>query len=125
MINTSALQANTGQQVLSGEAQNALTAQDAALIQASGLSTSVTFGQMIAYIIEFILSFLGVIFIILTIYAGFLWMTSAGNEEKISQAKKIMISAVIGLAIVFSAYALTYFVIDKLLEATQGGTGLD
>ena len=85
-----------------------------------------TFARTIAQIIEVVLGFLGVIFIVLIVYAGFLWMTSAGNEEKIATAKKIMISAVIGTAIVLAAYAITYFVVDKLLEATGvNNTGLD
>jgi len=124
IISLPAVQAESSQ-ILSPEAQSALENQDTALIEASGLSTSVTFGEMVSYVIKLLLSFLGVIFIILIIYAGFLWMTSAGNEEKVGQAKKIMVSAVVGLAIIFAAYALTYFVIDQLLEATQGGVGLD
>jgi len=114
-----------GQQVLSPEAQGELLKQDTAFMEAAGLGTQVTLGQMISYVIKTLLSFLGVIFVILFIYAGFLWMTAAGNEEKIGTAKKIMISATIGLAIILAAYAITYFVIDQLLEATKGGTGLD
>jgi len=78
-----------------------------------------TFATAIAEIIKIVLSFLGVIFIVLIVYAGFLWMTSAGNEEKVKKAKDIMVAAVIGVAIVLLAYAITYFVIDKLLEATM------
>jgi len=85
-----------------------------------------TFAQTVAEIIKVVLGFLGVIFIVLIIYAGFLWMTSAGNEEKVTKAKQIMVAAVIGTAIVLAAYALTFFVIDKLLEATGvSSTGLD
>lgn len=79
-----------------------------------------TFAEAISKIIKIVLGFLGVIFIILIIYAGFNWMTSAGNEEKIEKAKKTMVAAVIGVAIVLMAYAITYFVIDSLLEATTG-----
>ena len=112
-------------QTLGSGAKNDLIIQDNAFINTSGLgrqSPSVT----IAYVIEVLLGFLGVIFIILIIYSGFMWMTSAGNEDRIDKAKKIMTSAIIGLAIVLAAYIITHFIIDKLLEATGASiTGLD
>ena len=74
--------------------------------------------ESIASIIQILLSLLGVIFIILIIYAGFMWMTSAGNEERISKAKKVFIAAIIGVAIVLAAYLITVFVIQGLIDAT-------
>ncbi|PIR02872.1 MAG: hypothetical protein COV60_03265 [Candidatus Magasanikbacteria bacterium CG11_big_fil_rev_8_21_14_0_20_43_7] len=68
----------------------------------------------VALVIRFILGFLGIIFLILTLYAGFLWMTSAGNEDNIEKAKKILWGSVIGLAIVLASYAITQFVIGNL-----------
>lgn len=81
---------------------------------------STTFAKSISQIIKVVLGFLGIIFLVLILYAGFTWMTAAGNEDKISTAKKTMTAAIIGVAIVLSAYMITYFVIDQLLIATQG-----
>jgi hypothetical protein len=53
---------------------------------------------------------------ILIIYAGFLWMTSGGNEKHTEQAKNILTSAIIGLIIVLSAYAITAFIGRQLTE---------
>ena len=102
-----------------------LNEQNQAFFKSSGLSGEVSISEVISDIIKLLLSFLGVIFIILIIYAGFKWMLSRGNEEDIGKAKRTMTAAVIGLAIVLSAYLITYFVIDQLLEATKGGVGLD
>lgn len=66
-------------------------------------------------ILDFVLSFIGVLFLILMIYGGFMWMTSAGNEERIKTATRVVVSAVIGLVIVLSAYAITRFVGGELL----------
>ena len=86
----------------------------------SGLkSTDIRYS--IANIIRLSLGFLGVGALILMLYAGFMWMTSAGNEEKVRQAKKILWGAIIGLAIILSAFAITTFVIRNLYLATQGG----
>ncbi|MBI3290905.1 hypothetical protein HYZ76_01325 [Candidatus Falkowbacteria bacterium] len=82
--------------------------------------TPTTFSKTIAGIIKVVLGFLGIIFLVLILYAGFMWMTSAGNEDKISSAKKTMVAAIIGAAIVLAAYAISYFVIDQLLLATKG-----
>lgn len=67
-------------------------------------------------IIGIILSFVGVVFLILMIYAGILWMTARGNEQQVSKAKDLLINATIGMIIVFSAYALTTFLGAQLLQ---------
>lgn len=69
---------------------------------------------IIGVIIGVILSFLGVIFLLLIIYGGFLWMTAAGNEEKVTKAKKIIQNSIVGLIIVIAAYAITVFVGTQL-----------
>lgn len=76
---------------------------------------------IIAKIINIALLFLGVIAVGLIIYAGFIWMTSGGSEDKIDQAKKILRNAVIGLIIVLSAWGIATFVLTKLMGATNGG----
>jgi len=67
-------------------------------------------------IISVVLSLVGVIFLILMIYAGILWMTASGNEQQISKAKSLLINTIIGIIIVFSAYALTTFIGNNLLQ---------
>lgn len=87
----------------------------------SGLATT-DIRVVIGNIIRVFLGLLGTIAIVLILYAGFLWMTASGNEEKIEKAKKILMNAVIGLAIVLSAYGITSFIISRLLSASSGGT---
>ena len=61
----------------------------------------------IATYLSVILSFLGVVFLVLTIYAGYIWMTAQGAQADVDKAKKILAAAVIGFAIIASAYAIT------------------
>ena len=68
----------------------------------------------ISSIVQTVLSFLGVIFLILMIYGGYLWMTARGNEEQTTKAKNTITAAIIGIVIVLSAYAISYLVIKKL-----------
>jgi len=69
-------------------------------------------------IVTVLLGFLGIIAIIIILYGGFVWLTSAGNEEKVGQAKKIITSGIIGLVIIFISYAVATFVINELITAT-------
>ncbi len=66
--------------------------------------------EIIGLIIKIILSFLGVIFLVLMIYGGYTWMTARGNEQQVTKAKDLIIAAVIGLIIVLSAYAITAYI---------------
>lgn len=68
---------------------------------------------IIARIINVALSFLGIVAVLLILYGGFIWMTSAGNEEKITQAKKLLIDAGIGLFIILASFALAQFIFSK------------
>lgn len=64
------------------------------------------------------LGYLGIIVVVIVLWAGFKWMTSGGNEEKVTDAKKTLVSLVIGLAIMLSAYSIVTFVIKALTNAT-------
>jgi len=66
--------------------------------------------------IGLILSFIGVLFLGLMIYAGIIWMTSDGNEQTVAKAKTMIINAAIGIIIVFAAYAATSFLGGEILK---------
>jgi len=77
----------------------------------------------IARIIQVALGFLGILAVVLILYGGFVWMTSAGEPEKIDKAKKILRNAVIGLIIILLAFAIASFILNALLLATLGPPG--
>lgn len=74
----------------------------------------------VANIIVVALGLLGTVSVVLMLYAGFKWMTAGGNEENVKEAQNIIKYAVIGLAIILSAYAITRFVMSSLFKATTG-----
>lgn len=76
---------------------------------------------VIARIIRIFLGILGIIAIGITLYGGFVYMTSGGNEEKIAQARKIIVNGVIGIVIILSAFAIASFIINQLASATGAG----
>lgn len=69
-------------------------------------------------IINVALGILGIVALIIILWGGLTWMTAGGNEEKTGQARKIIASGVIGLIVIFVAYALTTFVFGVLENAT-------
>ncbi len=83
-------------------------------------TTDTTFSQTIGAIIRVALSFMGVIFLALMVYAGILWMTARGEEEPIKKAQKIIMASIIGLIIVVSAYSITNYLVPTVI---QQGTG--
>jgi hypothetical protein len=77
---------------------------------------------IIGRIIAVALTFLGVVFLILMIYAGGIWMTAGGDGKKVEKAKQILINAVVGLVITLAAYGISTFLLNLLGDAT-GGSG--
>lgn len=66
-------------------------------------------------------SFLGIIFFILTIYAGINWMTAQGDTSQVTKAKETLIRAIVGLVIALAAYGITYFVMNMFNPTRTGG----
>ena len=100
--------------------------QTGAFTKAAGIEQVGTEGQaieIVATIIQIFLGFLGIIFVILIIYGGYLWMTSRGNEEQVKKAKDTLQKATIGLIIILAAYAITYFVFTELPFSGGSGSG--
>ncbi len=72
----------------------------------------------IGELINVALGFLGIVAVIIILFGGFKWMTAGGNDEKVGEAKRLIIAGIIGLAIILSAYAITTFVLQSLIDAT-------
>lgn len=69
---------------------------------------------VVGNMVKIILSFVGIIFMILIIAGGIQWMTSGGNEQAIETAKKRIVNAVIALVIITVAYALAYWITEAI-----------
>ncbi|MDO8509871.1 MAG: pilin [bacterium] len=76
-------------------------------------------------VISLALSFVGIVFFILILYAGITWMTAMGNTEATTKSKNIIEAAVIGLVLVSAAYAISSFVFNKLDSSGGAGGGTD
>ncbi|MBT4856645.1 hypothetical protein HON52_00455 [Candidatus Uhrbacteria bacterium] len=71
---------------------------------------------IVSTLIDVVLSILGVILLLLIIYAGFLWMTAGGNSSQVDKAKGILVNAIVGLIIVLASYAISLFVVEAITQ---------
>lgn len=107
----------------------ATTAQPATVSISAGLddAASGTYSQgsladFIGKLISALLGTVGLVFLVLTIYAGILYMTAMGEGDKVKKAKNMLTQALLGLVIIIGAYALTSFVVNELTQASQATT---
>lgn len=84
---------------------------------ASGTNDT-TFAETLGVVVKTALSFVGIIFLSLMVYAGYLWMTARGESDQVDKAKKIIVQSIIGLIITVGAYSITAFVVPAVLERT-------
>lgn len=65
----------------------------------------------IAGLVNFSLSFIGIIAVAMLVLAGLYYVISFGDEDQMSRAKRIIISSLAGAIIAFSAYSIIRFLI--------------
>src|SRR3989338_1232159 len=57
---------------------------------------------------------IGMVALVAFVYGGFLMVFSFGESSKVQQGKDVMVAAVIGIMIVFSAYLIVSFILNAL-----------
>lgn len=101
-------------------AQGNLTASDLGLdiIASSTNLSNQNPLQTVGTLINTAMILLGIIAVGIVLLGGFKWMTAGGNDEKVTEAKKLMGSGLIGLVIILSAWGITIFILSKVSGAT-------
>jgi hypothetical protein len=89
---------------------------------AAGVGGSTDLVTIIGRLINIVLGFLGILLLILLLFAGYLWMTSGGDPEKVKKAQDYIRNAIIGLVIIASAWAITAFILG-FFAGEMGGSG--
>lgn len=69
-----------------------------------------TVGDIAEKIIAWILLFAGAVAVLFIIWGGFLYVTSAGNKDRIEQAKKTLTYAIVGLIVIILARFIVNFI---------------
>lgn len=78
---------------------------------------------LVLNIVNFFLFFLGLVATLMVIYGGILYVTSAGAEDKVGTAKKIIMYAIVGIIIILLSFALINTVISGAGTGTEVTAG--
>lgn len=70
---------------------------------------------LINRIINWIISIAGVIFTIMAIYGGFLYMTSSGDSGKKGKARDILLNTLLGFVIILCSWLIVYTLLKYLI----------
>ena len=104
----------------------ALAASDTGLQATAGAAYGSTapldLPVLIGDIIKGALGLVGVTFLVLMVYAGYMWMIARGDESAVEKAKDTITRAIIGIVIVIAAYAITSFVINAFVPSATSTT---
>lgn len=73
-------------------------------------------------IISWLLLSAGLVAVVYLIWGGYLYMTSAGNEEVSEKGRKAIMNALIGLVVIILAYTITTLV-TNVLSGSSSGSG--
>ena len=82
-------------------------------VEQSGAPTQ-EFGQAWMRYVDGMVTLMGVLFMIMVVYGGFLWMTARGKDEQVQKGKEKIVQAFIGLGIVIAARVLVELTIIVL-----------
>lgn len=84
----------------------------------SGLSDA-ELNNTIGGLIKVALGLLGILMVVIMLMGGFQWMVASENDENKKNAMKAIVQGIIGLVIIVSAYSISNFLVENLLNATS------
>jgi len=94
--------------------ENTASKSSASMTLTNPLGPNTTVYTLAGRIISVVLGLVGTIALVMFIYGGIIWMTSAGSKDKVKKGKDAIVWSVIGMAVIFASYGLTKFLLDNL-----------
>ncbi|MBI2551005.1 DUF4215 domain-containing protein [Candidatus Uhrbacteria bacterium] len=88
----------------------------------AGLGVNDSVPLIVAKLISVLLGFLGVLAVLIVLWGGWVFLTSAGDQKRVKKGRDILRNGLIGLVLILGAYGIASFVISRLSSAISGGT---
>lgn len=82
-------------------------------------------GEYLQIMYQFALGIVGIIAVVLIMFGGLRWISAAGNEQTIGDAKEIIVAAVVGLVIALLSYSILVFINPRFTQITFSLERLD
>lgn len=73
--------------------------------------------------LNYFLTFIGILLVMIIVYAGFNIIVSQGEEEELTKGRTMIVYAIIGVVIIFLSYTIVDF-IGGLTTAEDSGSGV-
>jgi hypothetical protein len=80
----------------------------------NAVKTGPTIAELVSNVVNTLSFIAGVACVIAIIAGGIMYITSAGDENKVRTAKNTLLYAIIGVIISISAYAISAFVVGRI-----------
>lgn len=84
-----------------------------------GIAGNGTISGLATTIINILLGLAGIVAVFMIIIGGYQWMTARGNETQVTNGRKTLINALIGLVIVVLSFAVVQVVVSFLTKGTS------
>jgi type IV secretory pathway VirB2 component (pilin) len=75
-----------------------------------GLATKTNISNLIVSIINWFLSFLSALAVLMIVVSGIMYLTSGGDQQRIDTAKKWLVYSIVGLVIALLSFVIVYSV---------------
>ena len=71
---------------------------------------------LVLRIVNYALTFLGIVAVLIIVFGGFTYITAAGAQDKVDNAKKMIMYAIVGIIIILLSFAI----VNTVLQAGAG-----
>lgn len=65
-------------------------------------------------ILRLVLGLVGSVALVVFVFGGLTWMTSAGNTDRVTQGRDTLVWAAIGLIVIFASYTVVAFILQTV-----------
>ena len=75
--------------------------------------------DLVLTVIDYFLGFLGLLAVVMVIYGGVTYVSSAGNDEAVGKAKKIIMYALVGIVVILLSFVVVNAITDSAVNTGQ------
>ena len=70
--------------------------------------------ELVNGMVQYGVQIIGIVFVIILVYTGFIYMTSGGDAAKVKKAKDMIYKVALGFVYTLCGWIIVYFIIQKL-----------
>ena len=85
----------------------------------TGIASKTTLTSFLLELVKILLSFAGLVAVVMLVLGGYWYMAAGGNEEMSEKGKKTIINFVLGLVVIILAYTIVTIIASTLTGADK------